>query len=238
MELIKLKRMKNIIVLFLILSSFAIKAQDFENDMTAIISQMDSASSISMSIDVKLYGKKGGSKVYSSVSTVDYSQKGTISVLGDMETYISSTHEVIIDHEDKRILVQKSKKDNTDFSDVNLKEFKKLLKSENKGEVEQKAVYTLVSDNDGIKTYSCTGVKNIEESRFVLDTKKNKLLKVTYQYSEEGQYKGQYCELNYTKFEYGTDFSKGYFDSKKYFTIADGQYVISEKLNNYKLFVE
>lgn len=230
--------MRYLLVIGLILGSFSLQAQEFEKEMKAIISKIDTTKSISISVKVAVYSKKGGSLVYSMVSTVDHSKGNTITHLGEMEMYQSEKYEVQVDHEEKRMMVRKKTVvKEADFSDLNLKELKKLVAAE--GDVEaKKPKFTLVSNNNGIKTYSITGSEGIKELQIVLDTKTEKIQKISYEYTEDGPNKGQYCVLEYDKFDYSPSFTSTFFDSKNYFSYVNKSYVPAKRLSTYKLITE
>ncbi|GEM_PF-4315158 len=216
--------------------SFSILAQEFEKDMKAIISKIEASKAISISVKVSLYNKKGGAVQYSTVSTVDFSTYGTITKLGEMEMYTSAQHEVQVDHEENQVFIHPVSKTNVDFSDINLKEIKKLMEVDETAV--KKPIYTLLSNVNGIKTYSIKNIEGYKECEVVLDTKEEKIKRVDYEYADSGTTKGQYCVLVYEKFDYSPSFSATYFDSKNYFTLENKQYTLSKRFNTYKLIVQ
>lgn len=228
--------MKYLILILVFSMSFSILSQEFEKDMKAVVSKMDAATSISISVKVALYNKKGGDIQYSTVSTVEKSANTTITKLGEMEMFTSDKYEVQVDHEENHMLIHPISKEKVDFSDINLKEIKKLLEVDETAV--KKPVYTVVSNVNGVKTFSIKNIESYKEWIVVLDTKEAKIKKIEYQYLDSGTTKGQYCVLIYEKFDYSPSFPPSYFDYKNYFTLENTHYILSKKFTNYKLIVK
>ncbi len=226
---------------FILLSfiSFPILSQEFEKEMKDIVSKLDTSTSVLIEVKVDVYRKKGGDLIYTTSSSVKHSGKITITKLDNFEMYKSQYHDIQVDHEDRKMLVHKintSQKTNDDFSDLNLKEIKALLKSETKDS--KKPIYTLKSNEKSLKTYSITNIPGLKECIIVLDTKNEKIISVTYEYSEKSAQKGQYCVIEYSTFDYTPNFSPSIFELKNYFTYVDKKCVLSKKFKTYQLFTE
>lgn len=228
--------MKYLIYTLVLSISFSIRAQEFEKDMKAVIEKMDASTSISISVKVALYNKKGGAIQYSTVSTVEHSGSTTITKLGEMEMFTSDKYEVQVDNEENQVFIHPVSKTNVDFSDINLKEIKKLLERDET--VVKKPTYGLLSNVNGIKTYTIKNIDGYKEWVVVLDTKEEKIKKVEYEYEDVGTTKGQYCVLVYEKFDFSPSFSSTYFDYKNYFTLENKQYTLSKRFKTYKLIVQ
>ena len=217
--------------------SIQLFSQNFEAEMKAIFDKMDTVDNISIVVDVKLYDKKGGKLIYNNESSVLHSKKATITKLGDMEMYKSASYDIQIDHEEKRLLIKKIASKQESFSDVNVKEIKKLLKLEGV-EKSKNPTYKLISNNNGVKTYSMSKTAELVECFITIDTKNEKIQNISYLYTEQGDYDGQYCTLDYKTFTYNSVFSKTQFDLSRYFTLVGGNYKLSTRLSSYKLYTE
>ena len=105
-----------------------------------------------MNFEIAKRSKLLSSKIYSALTSVDYSYGRTITTLGEMEMYKSNTYEVQVDHEDKSMMIHKVKESKMDLSGIDLKELKKLIGSEN--DKFAAPVYQLLSSQNGVKTYT------------------------------------------------------------------------------------
>jgi hypothetical protein len=230
-------RLLRAFIVFL-LGSFCAYGQNLSKDFTSIVNKIDSTDEISIGVKINVYSNKGGSKIYSTSSSIEFSKKGAITHLGEMEYYKSKEYEVHIDHDEKQVLIQKLSKVNNQFSDLNLGEIKKYLKEEEDAVTKKKPIISMTSNSNGIKTYSMTNVEGYEEIIIELDMKEIKINKIIYEYSKTGSLKGQYCVLDYSKFDFKPAFSQGYFDKSKYFTVSNNQIKLVSKYNSYNLITE
>jgi len=212
-------------------------SQDLEKDFEQIVQKMDSARSIMIDVSVKAYNRKGGQAIYSTKASVIKMEESSKSILGELEILMTPEYDLKIDHEEKAILILKkqdvSKQDLPNFDDLDMKKLRKYFESD---ESDVKPKIKLISNEGGIKKYSITNVPDIFEMQIHLNSKTNKLLKLSYEYGNSNS-KGQYVVLNYSKFDYDLDQSKE-FDLTNYFTIDGGEYVLNKRLVGYKIFTE
>lgn len=224
-------------ILFVPLSSFS---QDLEKDMAEIGDKMESATSVSMEVDVKVYSSKGGTIVYSSGASLIKSENSTKSVLGEMEFINTPEYEVRVDHEDKAILIFKklapsdSKVPKTEQVEFDMEVLKKLIESEEGSQ--KKPIIKLLSSSGGIKKYSISGTPGIVETVLELDLTNKKIRSVRMEYGSDNS-KGQFVVLNYSKFVYDADVSTS-FNLANYFTESDKTYILSNKLKGYHIYTE
>lgn len=230
---------KLILIAFCFLFS-PIFGQDLEKDLTEIGKIMEAASSVSISVDVRMYSSKGGSSRYSGNAKMIRSGESIKSVLGEMEYINTPTFEVRVDHEEKEVLIfKKARVDSNSTSpkheevEFDIEALKKLMESEGD---QIKPTVKLVSSSAGIKKYSITGVQGVKESVIELDMNTKKLVSVRYEYGS-GSEKGQYVVLNYTKFKYNSDVSS-VFNLSKYFTENEGLFVLAPSFKGYNMFTE
>lgn len=212
-------------------------AQDLEKDFDRVVREMDSAHSVRIEVTVKAYNQKGGQAVYSSKASVTKMGESSKSVLGELEILITSSYGVKIDHEEKAILIVKKEgaviQNQPNLDDLDLKKLKKYFED---GNSTVKPSVKLLSNESGVKKYGITNIPDLLEMQIHLNSKTNKLLKVSYEYGSSSS-KGQYVVLDYTKFDYNSDQSKE-FDLKNYFTIDGENYVLNSRLKGYKIFTE
>lgn len=225
--------MKKVLLFILLIVAYNSYSQDFEADMTKVFENIKSSESVSISVDVTLYAKKGGSVVYSAKSSLFHEEGRTISKLGEMEIYKSDKYEIQVDHEEKLMLIHPINKNQQEYSSIELEELKKLVSQEKGHDLS----YELISNDKGLKTYRSKKVKGFDEVTFIINMNELKIVKVTYQYRESSNTKSNYCTLNYTQFDFNNQFPKDFFDLSKYFKIVDEKYILNNKFSNYNLIV-
>jgi hypothetical protein len=211
--------------------SLGVFSQNLNDDLKKIVQHLDSATSVSMSVDVKLYSKKGGDLVYTTKASLDRKGKASLTILGDVEVFDNEDYRVDIDHDEKMVMItpkkeilQKTKKEmQFDVSD--------LAKWFEDGSSNKKT--TLVSNTSGIRVYSITGANDFEEVLITLDMNQKSIKHVHYAYSKESEYKGQFIELNYTKFKLNSVDKE--LKTSSYFTLKSGVYSLSTRLKSYQL---
>lgn len=215
-------------------------AQDFEKDMTEIGERMENSSTVSISVDVKMYSKKGGRIIYAGSAGMIKSNESTKSVLGEMEFISTPEYELRVDHEEKELLIFKKKApsdtkiEEREQVEFDVEALKKLIESDQAGQ--KKPVVKLISRAAGIRTYSISGSVGIVEVILELDMNAKKINSVKYEYGDASS-KGQYVILIYTKFLFDSDVSSD-FDLTNYFTETDSKYVLASKLNGYYIYTE
>lgn len=221
------------------LFSSSLYGQDFEKDLKAIVSRMDTSKSVSIVVKMESFQKKGGKKMYDSEGTLEKSYSNSITSIGGSTVFISSKYQVEIDKEEQTMMVlKKSQKDKSSKKEekmkFDMKELKKLMEEENGA---SKPVIKLVSNNNGIKTYQMTKISGYKEIKVVLNSNLYSLVSVSYEYSANSSYKGQYIVVNYTKFDLKASFSKNYFSESKFFKVDKNTYTPSSAYKGYKLML-
>lgn len=230
-------RVINSLLLFLLAALPAI-GQDLDADLRKIVQHIDSADGLSIETSVKVYARKGGSVIYAANASVHRNAAASLTKLGDQEYYTGKQYDVTVDHEERSVLIlkketpkAKKKKETLEF------DASALLELLGDGEKEPKRTVTLVSDQNGKKTYSVSGVPGMKEVRMTLDMHALAIRQVIYEFSEQSENKGQYVTIAYTTF--GTDPEVGnLLKTSQYFSESDGRYVLSARLKNYKLYTE
>lgn len=214
--------------------------QSLEQDFESIMRQMETASSVSINVSVKVYAQKGGSVVHSTTASVEKNGKNVKSVLGELEIITTPEYDLKIDHEEKAVLILKrdsvKSETLTELGELDLKKLKKFFEENATSADDSKPEIKLLSNANGEKKYAISNIQGVVEMQVHLNTNKNKLQKITYEYGNSGS-KGQYVVLNYSKFQYNVD-QTSTFDLTKYFTVKNGKYVLSAQLEEYKIYTE
>lgn len=227
-------------LLLLVCVSGKVAAQDeLSKDLDRIVAHMDSLSSMSIEASVKVYGRKGGSIIYSTNAAVYRNAGGSLTKLGDQEYFIGKNYDVTVDHDEKAVLILKKEpnkpgKANKQSVDFDAAALKKLLEP---GEKESARKVKLVSNQNGKKTYSISGVPGMKEVRMVVNMTELSIESVTYEYAEESENKGQYVSVVYTRFKKDADVS-ALLQSSNYFSESGGSYVLVPRLKHYKIYTE
>jgi len=221
-----------------ILFSFTLIGQDLTKDFEEIISKMETSKSVSIQVNVKMYGSKGGSLIYTSHASVDKMGEDYINVLSEMVFISTNDYSLKIDHEEKAVLIINKKnietpKDEEKISEYDVKRLRDFLITN-----QNKVIYTisLLSNSSGIKTYSISGVRGMKEMLITLDMNNKTIKKVCYEYDSR-ESNSRYIELEYHKFIYDVNLSQK-FDLSSYFRIENNKYVLSTALQGYNLYTE
>lgn len=213
-------------------------AQKLEDDLNKIVQHVDTARTVSLQSEILVYGRKGGSKIYTAKASLKRSGQASLTVLDEIEYFSDGSYFVTVDHEEHKVSVVKNdeqrNKEHLKGMNLDLKALQKLMQEE-KGA--PKPVVKLVSDADGMHTYSITKIPSIDEVRITLNTKRSAIASISYEYSDESEYKGQYIVINYTGFECNTDVSASLKQSQ-FFTLSDGKVNLSNRLKTYTLYSE
>src|SRR3989338_5886275 len=100
-----------LLTLLLVVSLHSLVAynQNLNDDLKKVVGHLDSAASVSLSVDVKLYTKKGGELMYSTKASIDRKGKSSVTVLGDVEIFNNDDFRVDIDHEEKMMMITPKK---------------------------------------------------------------------------------------------------------------------------------
>lgn len=230
-------KVKYVIFIYGVLIPILGFSQNLTEDLNTIVTKIENASSISIKVNVKVYSDKNGSLIYSTTSSIDHSDKGTLTKLGEMERLINTNKTIVIDHDEKIVSIQNNQNaSQVDLSDVNVKELKNLI--ENNEDTLNTPIFKLVDVNSGIREYVISNVEGITECKITLDHNKDKILKVTYDYSKDGPYNGQYIVLEYNSMEYNREYADDYFNVNKYYVINNGKYELVNSVKKYSLIVE
>lgn len=216
--------------------TFGIKAQTIDDDFQKIVDKIDSSKMLSLAVNVSVFSKKGGSRIYSTKASVESNKNVSKSILGEMEYYSDDNYQIEIDHEERGVLIlqkeeskQKTKKEKLDVDVETLK----AIFEKNEGEIKV-PVIKIVSNTKNIRTYSITNVDGFKEIQMQLDMNKCKILKITYEYPSDGDSNGQYIVLDYTVFS----FSAPELSTSSYFTIVKGNVVLASRFKGYSYLTD
>ena len=226
---------------FIIIGSFCFSSlgfsQSLEEDFERIVSKMDSASSVSINVSVRAYSQKGGQVIYSTKASVAKSGDKTMNILGEMEIISTPKYDLKIDHEERAVLIlEKDTLTKISMPELSDLDIKKLRKYFDKNETKIAPKIRLISSANGIKKYAITELPELVEMQIHLNSRTNKLVKITYEYGNASS-KGQYVVLTYSKFQYDSNLDS-IFDLTNYFTTENNKYVLNDRLKGYKTYTE
>jgi len=211
-----------------------VSAQNLSDDLKAIGQSIDSAKSVVISSKIKVYARKGGEVMYATEASLKRSGEISHTIIDAMEYYDNASYLMSIDHEDKEVTViskEKNKKKIPNNAAFDLKSLEKLFETD---ESSQKPVVKQLSSVNGIVTYSVSKITGLKELKIVLNTNDRTLVSLSYEYSENSEYKGQYIEVSYTKFELNTDVL-GSLKQSNFFTISNSKVVLNSKYKSYTI---
>ena len=212
-------------------------AQKFADDLNSIVKKIESEPTLSLAVSAVVKTSENGSVVYSSKSTLlRKKDSGFLTIIDGEELLVTKEYEVAVNKDQKSVIVQKvTKLDEMDFSKKVLADIQKHFENENN---QSKNNYSekLISDNQGIRTYSVKNMPGIAEMKIVLDMKSLKIVRVEYFFKGDSGEQGYYCLVNYETFDYSPSIDTKVVSTSNYFTIdTAGQYILAPRFNNYKL---
>ena len=213
----------------------SVMGQNLDDDLLKIVKHLDTARTVSLDTDIIVYSKKGGNKAFTANASLKRSGEVSLTSLDDMEYFSDNSYFVTIDHEERRVsIVKNDQKKQTELLDnFDVKSLRKLIAEES----DVKPKIKLISNTNNLRTYSITSVPGIDDVRIILNMNTLVIVSVTYQYSNESEYKGQYIVVNYTSFECNKEVSSSLKQSN-FFTISGGKVVLNNRLKEYTLYSE
>lgn len=173
------------IALFVCIASSFAFGQDLKQDMAEIGEKMENASTVAITVDVKMYNKKGGSTIYAGKAGIVKSEESTKSTLGEMEFISTPEFELRVDHEERELLIFKkqapsdTKIQEGETMELDVEALKKLIESDQ--ESQKKPKITLKSNVSGVKTYSITEIEGMAEVILVIDMNSKKVKTVKFE---------------------------------------------------------
>jgi hypothetical protein len=228
-------RNKYLVLIPLLIFMNSVIGQNLDDDLLKIVKHLDTAKTVSLNTDIIVYAKKGGNKVFTANASLKRAEDVSLTSLDDMEYFSNSGYFVTIDHEEKRVSIVKNdqKKQNELLDNFDVKSLRKLIAEES----DVKPKIKLISNSNNLRTYSITSVPGVDDVRIVLNMNALAIVSVTYQYSDESEYKGQYIVVNYTTFECNKEVSNSLKQSN-FFTISGEKVVLNNRLKEYTLYAE
>lgn len=229
----------NYFFLLILISSNLLWCQNLKNDLNQITHRIDSSKQISLEVKACVYGKKGGSMVYSTKASLYRNGDATLTRLAEQDYLVTPNVEVTVDNEEKEILILKKNnsktvnKTKTKGSSLDLNAINDFLDQQES----VKPIITLVSNVNGIKTYRVSNIPDLVEMKVILNMNELTINRIEYHYKESSSYKGQFVSLDYTKFSYNEN-NSSLLKTSNYYYENDGKVVCSAKYKNYSLFTE
>lgn len=222
-------------LLLLLIFPFFSFCQNLEKEMNAIFSKMDSSTSVSLSVKVDAFSKKGGKNLYSTICVLEKQNKKSYTRMDDMEFINAHGYSIQIDNSEKYFYIHNAAKEKKNNFDIDVKSLKKYFEADN-DEKKPSSIIKLLKDADGIKTYQITGNSDFSELLIELDTKNLKLKKIVYIYPEKSESSAKYIVIDYQKFNFNK--SNFNFDLNQFFSVSNGKYKLNTKYSSYKLITE
>lgn len=232
------KTLNKYLFLFLVTGmQVVVHAQTLEADLQAVSARIEAATALSIHADVTVYQRKGGSQIYAARVSQERSGKRSLNVLGEVETFSDGTHQVIVDHESKTLqLSKKPASTDTQLGNFDVKQFKKLMERE--GSSVPKPVVSLLSNTDGVRTYQISGAEGFDDMQLVLDMNAGTIRKMTYTYASKGPSKGQYCVIQYVKFDLQPVFGAAHFKLSNYVVLSNKTYQPAGRFSTYQFHAD
>lgn len=217
----------------LLLFSTVSKAQNLMDDLKKVSSILDTVETVRIDVVCKVYSKKEGELLTTVNTGMIKKGKKTVSFFDDFEIFMNERYGVYVNHEDKSITVISKDKYASRMKSIDNKSVDQFVnwmkKQENKTSFNPK----LLSDAEGIRTYSITGLSDLKELIVVIDVTNHKIERISYEFEESSKQKQKYILLNYSKFI--IDSKEIQLDSKDYYIQQSGKFLPGNKYKSYSI---
>jgi hypothetical protein len=217
----------------LLLSVNSLKAQNLVEDMKTISSVLDTAKSVQIQAICKVYSQKGGELM--SIIHTGLSKRGKLSVstLEEMDIFTNEKYGVYINNEDKSITVISKSKYADKLKSVNNKNIDQFVSWMKKQETKTSFNPKLLSETNGIRTYSIANMEDLKEVVISIDLKKHTIEKISYEFSESSQQNQRFIVLDYSKFLINS--GETTLNQTDYYIQKSGKFLPGNKYKSYSI---
>lgn len=217
----------------MLLSVHSLKAQNLVEDMKAISSVLDTAHTVQIQAICKVYSEKGGELVSTINTGLSKIGKQSVSTIDDMDIFTNEKYGVYINNEDKSINVILRSKYANRFKSINNKSIDQFASWLKKQETKASFNPKLLSETNGIRTYSIANMDDFKEVVILIDIKKHTIEKISYEFSESSEQTHRFIVLNYSKFLINS--KETIIDPTDYFIQKSGKFLPGNKYKSYSI---
>lgn len=175
-------------------------AQSLMDDLKMVSSVLDTAKAVQINVICKIYSKKGGDLTNTVYTGVTRKGKTSVSILDDVEIFTNEKYGVFIDNEHKSIAVLSKSKHASRLKSIGDEGIDQLVSWMKKHQTKTSFNPVLLSDEEGIRTYSLKNTDDVNEVMISINVIKKCIVKITYEFSESSTQKQKYISLDYSKF--------------------------------------
>ena len=217
----------------LLLSVNSLRAQSLVEDMKTISSVLDTARSVQIQAICKVYSQKGGELV--SIINTGLSKKGkqSVSTIDDMDIFTNEKYGVYINNDDKSVTVISRSKYADKLKSVSNKSIDQFVSWVKKQETKTTFDPKLLSEINGVRTYSITNMDDLKEVVISIDVKKHAIEKISYEFSESSQQSQRFIVLDYSKFLINS--KETILDQTDYYIQKSGKFLPGNKYKSYSI---
>lgn len=216
-----------------ICSSLPLKAQSLMSDMKEIVGVLDTVNSVHIQVICKVYSKKGGD-LLNTVNTELFKEgKKNVSVFDDVSVFSDEKYGVLVNNEDKSLMLIDKNKYASKFNMKNDNGVEQFVSWLNQRQNKKSFNPEMISEENGIRTYSMRDLDDLKEVTITLDSKNKSILKISYEFSESSAQKQKYIQLNYSKFLVNSKEIK--VNQSDYYIQKSGKFLPGNKYKSYRI---
>lgn len=227
--------MKHIFSLFVVLFFFALSShsQSLMEDLKAVSGVLDTAKSVHIQVVCKIYTEQNGQLINTVNTEVVKKGKMSVSVFDDLEVFTNDKYGVYVSGENKSIMLISKSKHNSRIQSVDDKGIDQFVTWMKKQQTKPSFHASLISDEEGLRTYSIKDTEDLKEVLIVINTNNKSIVKISYEYSEASKQKQKYISLNYSKFLINS--KEIHLDQADYYIQQSGKFLPGKKYKSYTI---
>lgn len=221
------------ILIILLLGVNASKAQNLMDDLKLLSAALDTAETVQINVVCKIYSKKEGELVNTVHSGMCKKGKMTFFSLDDLDIFTNDKYGIFINNEEKLITVISKAKYVSRMKSIDNKSIDQFVNWMKKQETKVSFNPKMISETNGVRTYSISNLDDIRELIVSIDVKNHTIEKISYEFAETSQQKQRYILLNYSKFVISS--KEIDLNSKDYYIQQSGKFLPGNKYKSYSI---
>jgi hypothetical protein len=203
------------------------------DDLKEVSSVLDTAGAVEIRVICKVYSKRDGELVSTANTGIIRKGKMNVSIFDELEVFTNDQYGVYVNSENKSIMLISKSKHTSRLKapdDKGLDQFVSWMKKH-----QNKTTFkpSLLTDEEGIRTYSIKGIEDLKEVLVSINTKNKTILKISYEFSESSQQKQRYIILDYSKFKVNS--KEINLNQKDYYIQQSGKFLPGNKYKTYSI---
>lgn len=227
--------MKSLIIVLVIFTglSFSGRAQSLMSDMKEIVGVLDTVNSVHIQVNCKVYSRKGGDLINTAHTELFKDGKKSVSIMDDMSVFSDEKYGVLVNNEDHSLMLVAKNKYASKFNIKNNNGIDQFVSWLHQKQTKKSFSQEMVSEENGVRTYSIKNLDDVKELIIVLDMKNKSIVRITYEFSESSEKKQKFIQLNYSKFLLNS--KEINVNQSDYYIQKSGKFLPGNKYKSYRI---